>query len=430
MPSGTMLREPLCEGVNFSSVRDKKFRHNSLSINLITPLAGDTAAATALLSYLLRKGSKNYPDFTLLEQQLCELYGASLSSDVIKYGAYHIIRCSMTFVDDAYTLAGEVISDKCADLLGDMILCPKINDGVFDAADFLLEQQNLVDTIEAEINDKRAYAVNQCKGMMFAGTPLATPRYGTVAAAKKLTSAATARRYQEIIATAQIEITFVGCGDPAPALAKFRQLFDGMGRCPINPATLSLPITAGKVQQKSKTIEVAQAKLVLGLRAGALPDKAATDATKLMTTLYGGTPNSRLFTNVREKLSLCYYCAAGFDRPTGILLVDIGVEQKNRDKAQAAILAELKVLADGDFADKELAETKLACANGMRSTTDSLSAIESWYLVQILQGTNLSPEDEVAAMNAVTKKAVQEAAARVTLDSVYFLTGKEVPTDE
>ncbi|MEG2074662.1 MAG: insulinase family protein, partial [Angelakisella sp.] len=368
MSEKKLVRELIGDGVSFSSVRDEKFRHNSISIHMIAELSPEKAAATAILPFLLRKGSHKYPDFTLLEEQLCELYGASLDSDILRYGQYHIVSCGITFIDDGYTLGGEVISDRCADLLGDMVLSPKIDNGAFDAADFAVEQQNLIDTIEAEINDKRSYAINRCRDMMLSGTRLATPKYGTVEGAQALTPQAAAQRYLEIADTAQVEIMFVGCGDPTAAKEKFRSMFAKLKRHPATVPPETIVTAASEIKTLTQKMEVAQGKLCMGMRAGALPDKASVDATKLMTALFGGTTTSRLFLNVREKLSLCYYCAARFDRPTGTLMVDSGVEKKNKDKAIVAILEQLGELAQGKFTPQELRETKLACQNGIRSS--------------------------------------------------------------
>ena len=143
-----------------------------------------------------------------------------------------------------------------------------------------------------------------------------------------------------------------------------------------------------------------------------------------MTFLYGGSPFSRLFIHVREKKSLCYYCAARFDQDTGIITVDIGVEKENRDKAREAILEQLAAVAAGDFSGGELDSAKLSYVNSLRSIPDGLGSLEGWYLSQILRGTQVTPEEEAAAIRKVTREAVVEAAARVTLDTVYFLTSK------
>lgn len=47
-----------------------------------------------------------------------------------------------------------------------------------------------------------------------------------------------------------------------------------------------------------------------------------------MTDVFGGGPYSRLFMNVREKLSLCYYCSARLIRGKGIIVIQSGIEKK------------------------------------------------------------------------------------------------------
>lgn len=427
--NNSFTREELAPGVGFSSVRDTKFKHNTITINLIVPLSKETAAGYALLPSLLRKGSRTCPDFTKLEQTLCDLYGAALSGDVTKYGEYQILSASITSIDDRYTLAGEEISGRCADLLGDMVLDPNIVNDAFPEEDFRLEQQYLIDTIEAEINEKRGYALRKCRDAMCEGTRLAVPKYGTVADARALTPALAAAHYRRLIDTARVEILFTGCGDPQSAREKFRERFAALERHPAGFEPRPIVERAGEVRSLEERMEIAQSKLVLGMRPGDVSSRDKQDAMRMMTALYGGTPFARLFVNVREKLSLCYYCAARFDQATGILLVDIGVEKENREKAQKAILRELDAIAKGEFTDEELASTKLAYANSLKSVGDSLAATESWYLTQILRGRGESPEQELAAMDKVGRAQVEQAAAGVTLDTVYFLTSKEAKAD-
>lgn len=423
-------REELAPGVCFSSVRDLKFKHNAITVNLLVPLSQETAAGYAILPFLLRKGSRTCPDFTRLEETLCDLYGAALSADVSRHGEYQILSASITSIDDRYALEGEEVSGQCADLLADMVLDPNLVNGAFVEADFKLEQQFLIDTIESEINDKRSYALRQCKATMCAGSPLAVSHYGTVEAAQALTPVKAAEHYHRLIDTARVEILFTGCGDPAGARNTFQQRFAALIRHPHDHQPQPVVERAAQVKDLKEEMEIAQSKLVLGMRTGAGATRQEQDALKLMAALYGGTPFSRLFVNVREKLSLCYYCAARYDPATGILMVDIGVERENRQKAQEAILAELKVVAQGGFTDEELEATRLAYANSLRSVGDSLSATENWYFTQILHGRSDAPQDALAAMDKITRPQVEAAAAAVTLDTVYFLTGKEAPVHE
>ncbi len=418
-------RTPLGEGVFFTSIRDRKFKHNYISVSLLTPLEEETVTTNALLPHLMRRGTKNCPDFTQLERTLCELYGASLGVEVGKNGEQQILTCSIVGIDDRFALEGESVSAGCARLLGEMLLQPNITDGAFPEEDLRLERQNLIDTIEADINDKRTYTVNQCRALMNEGRRLAIPKYGWVEKAKAITAREAAARYSRLIDTAKIEIIFVGCGSPDSAREEFARLFGSLERHPAPFTPEPIVETAAAVKEKTVEMEIAQSKMALGFRTGRLENKAQVDATRLMSFLYGGSPFSRLFVHVREEKSLCYYCAARFDQVTSTMMVDIGVERENQPQAKAAILEQLEAIARGDFTDEELESARRSYINTLRSVPDSLSGLESWYLLQIILNANTTPEEEAADIARVTREDVIAAARKVTLDTVYFLASRE-----
>ena len=425
MSNQQVARYNLGDGIGFSSIRDEKFRHNGITINLIAPLSADTASVNAILPFIMRKSSGSYPDFTKLERHLCELYGASLSSDVIKYGNHHVLSFSILFIDDQITLDKEVISDKCADMLADMVLNPYLVNGAFETDDFELEKQNLIDTIESEINEKRRYAINQCRRMMFDGTSFALGKYGTVDQAKALTPQMAVDQYYKLIDTAKIEISFIGCGDSTKAMEKFREIFGKLDRHYMPITQEKIVVTPRNILEKTEEMDITQGKLVLGFRTPEIITDHQARTASLMTALYGGTSSSKLFLNVREKLSLCYYCAASGDRTTRAMIVDIGVESENKEKAQTAILNELEEMKKGNYTTEEIKETKLAIVNSLRGISDSISTMDSWFLVKILLGIETTPEEEIAGIEAVTPQDVQDFSRGINLDSIFFLTGKE-----
>lgn len=418
------VRVRLGNEVYFTSIQDPKFKHNLISINLLTPLEEETVTVNALLPFLLRRGSKSCPDFTELSKTLCELYGASLSADVMKIGERQVLSCAIVSIDDRFALDREDVTAGCARLLGEIVLSPNVTDGAFPREDLELERQNLIDSIEAEINDKRAYTVNQCRALMFEGSPLAIPRYGWVEKARAITPQMAAKQHARLLDTAKVEILFVGCGSPDSAREEFARLFGALDRRPVPFTPRPVVETAAAVREKTVEMEIAQSKMALGFRTGHLADQRETDAMKLMTFLYGGSPFSRLFVHVREEKSLCYYCAARFDQMTGATLVDIGVERENQPRAKAAILEQLDAVAKGDFTDEELESARRSYVNSLHSVPDSLSGLESWYLTQILLGRSDTPEEAAAAMGDITREEVVAAAQKVTLDTVYFLASK------
>ncbi len=420
-----LIRTALSRGVNLSVLSDPKFKHNRISVNLIVPLDAQTVSRYAILPFLLRKGSQSCNDFTQLNRRLDAMYGASLAADVGKSGGNQIITLGIKTLDDRFTLEGEDMVRQAAVLLRELVTEPLIEDGAFGREEFFLERQNLVDAIESLINDKRSYALAQCRMLMGRDDPAALFKYGTVAQAQALTPKEAAEGYRQLLDTAAIEIMFVGSGDPSAASEVMKKAFAGLTRNP-QPFTDARICAAGEeVLKKTEYLDVAQSKMVLGFCSDTRGDGAQQAAMRLMTALYGGTPSSKLFLNVREKLSLCYYCAARYDRSAAIMLVDCGVEKENIESAKKEILVQLDEIRNGSFEDETLENTRLQIKNSLRAVADYPGTLEEWYLSRILSDEIASPEEEMRALDAVTREQVIEAARQVRLDAVYLLTSKE-----
>jgi predicted Zn-dependent peptidase len=419
-------RKKIGESIHFTSISDPKFKHNRLSMNFIMPLDRETASENAVVPFILRKGCRECPDFTTLNARLEELYGASLNADVSKYGAYQILEVSIHGLDDRFALNNEKITREYASLLASVALEPKLDArGLFMESDVVSERQYVIDTIESLINEKRGYALSQCKQFMCEGEAHAVRRYGYREFAEKITASTAAEAYRRMLKTAAVEIIFTGSGSPKDAEELFRERLKGLRRDSFDYGQPPVVETAGAVRERTEIMELSQSKRVMGFRTGSISTPRQIKAARVFAALYGGTPFSKLFQNVREKLSLCYYCAARFDQATRLLTVDSGIEAQNKEKAQKEIEAQLDGIRAGNFTEEELHETKLLINNSIRASKDSLSSVESWYLTQILRGQEISPEEDIAEIAKITRDEIAEAAGKTTLDTVYFLTGDE-----
>ena len=413
--------EQIANGVYFNHIKDKRYKTNRISVNLTLPLDKKTATANALLPFILQKGYADCPDFTELNRKLDGLYGAYLDGGVKKLGDNQIITLAISSIDDEFALHGEEITKELSELLCGIVMKPNIIDGGFDPKDFDLEKQNLIDLIESEINEKRSYAISRAEQEMFCGKPAGVNRYGSIETAKTLTSRDVLLAYNSLLKSAQVEIMFVGCGDYNVTKNIFKSAWSGIVREDINVIKSNLLTDKRDVKEVTEKLSVAQSKMVLGFKTGQ-QSETEINAIRLMTSLYGGTPTSKLFVNVREKLSLCYYCAARYDRIKGVMLVDCGVENDNIEKARAAILEQLEGIKQGKITDTEIDYTRLSEKNKFKTVTDTTSGMESWYLAQRLSGTTTNPEDEAIAMEQVTKQDIINTANNMTLDTVYVLT--------
>lgn len=419
---GPFHRAAIAEGVSFSAVQDTKFKHNRLSVSMLMPLEEGKLSERAIVPYILRQGTRKYPDFTKLNERLSDLYGAALEANVDKFGSYQLLNLGMVGIDSRFAFDGEDMVKELADLLADILLDPYVENGAFSSKETELEKEYLKDTIEAEINDKRSYALMRCRSIMCQGEALALRKLGTIEEVEAITPESAYRAYQELLDKAQIEIMMSGCGDPEAAREAFRERFAGMERHPIAVDVKTCRKQPVKEQKDiSEEMDVKQGKLVLALHTDMNCSLEERTASRVAVALLGGTATSLLHTNVREKLSLCYYCAARLDTATGILMIDSGVEAENCDKTRDACLAQIEAMQKGEFEESLLLETQLFFKTAYRATGDSLGAMENWYLTNILLGNEESLEESLAACQKVTKEQIVAAVNKLKLDTVYRL---------
>lgn len=419
-------REKIAQNVYFSSVTDSRYKTNRISVNLMLPLRKETATANALLSSMLRKSGAEYENFMTISKKLSDLYGAYLDSDVLKIGENQGLSLYITAIDDRYALNHEPLTTECARLLCSLLLKPNIKNGAFNEKELEVEKQVLIDEIESEINEKRSYAVMQCSKSMCEGERFAIPRYGYKDDVPSITAESLVKTYQDAVSSALVEVFFTGCGSPDAAKKIFVDAFQEISRGEDYRLSTEVIREVKQVKEVTEQLDVAQSKLVLGFRAGSdISDNDKNLAALLMVAIYGSTPSSKLFLNVREKLSLCYYCAARYDRYKGILMVDCGIEAGNMRKAKNEILKQLEEMQNGNITADELHHALLAIKNGYRAVFDSTKSVETYYLGQIFSGTTYDPEEVLAQLEGITFEAVQNAAQRIKLDTVYFLTGEK-----
>ena len=283
-----------------------------------------------------------------------------------------------------------------------------------------LESKSLL-TLLTEINDKRTYAIIRANSSIYKNEPSAITAYGNRKGAEKLNPQMTYNQYKELLKTAQIEIMFVGGEDNKDAINKLKQAFSSLDREFIPNTFENLSPIKSQVCEVTEEMDVNQCKMVMAFKS----EYNNIYANRLMTTMLGGTAFSKLFTNVREKYSLCYYCAAGFVEGKGVLIVDSGVEYSNIPKAKEEILNQIKALATGDFTHDEMKNAVLSIAGDYKSNYDSTSDLASWYFIQSIRGDNYTPEQAIELLEKITREDIIESASALKLDTIYIMKGSE-----
>ena len=417
-----MIRTMLAEGVYLNYLPARKFKTSLLSAQFVTPIRKDTAAAHALLTAVLRRGTVSCPDMGVLSARLDRLYGARIDYTIRKKGENQCVGFVASFIDDSFVPGGERLLEPVASLLGELICDPVTVRGRFVPAYFESEKVNLIDAIRSILNDKLDYASSRLLQEMCAGEAYGIPRLGDEASAEKISLKKLYNVYTSLISGCRLELFYCGSAKLKRVEQAMLAAFATLPREAVQgiPATAEHPARQ-EVKYVEEVMDVTQGKLGMGFSCGS--DDSA--AILMGNTLFGGSSNSKLFMNVREKLSLCYYASSVYHRQKGIITVSSGIEFENYQKAYDEILAQLEAVRKGDLEDWELEGARSTLLNAYTSMNDSQSKLENFYLGQIATGHSESPEELAAQVREVTPERIFRAMESVQLDTVYFLKGKE-----
>jgi predicted Zn-dependent peptidase len=415
----------IADGVEGLFIENHRFSTTHISVNLYLPLKTETIAVNALLPYVLSSCCKEYPDFSALNLRLSELYGADVGGVAEKIGDTQVLKFfSFCVEDDLVPDAVNLTADACS-LLFSMIFEPSVKDGSFLEKDVERERRLTLEKIAGIINDKRAYAISKTVAEMYKGEAFGELKTGSFEAVQKVTGEDLFKAWQNIISTAKIRIQVVSKKLPEGLFEMLNEKLSGFNRRPIEVS----PTTPKKPNKEVKVIEekmdVSQGKLVMGFCTDIVGNDLDTAFLAIFADLFGGGPYSKLFKNVREKFSLCYYCAARPNRTKGYLLVDSGVEPKNAERAEKEILNQLEDIKNGNIEEEDLAASIRSIKDSLLCLNDSQAALDNWYSMR-LGSSPVSPEDYSAAVEKITLDDVIKAAKSYTLDTVY----KILPTDK
>ena len=419
-------RTELMPGVFLSHLRSDKFKTACMSVTLLTQLRRETAAMNAVIPFVLRRGTTRYGDMEQLSRRMDELYGAAVEPVVRRIGEIQCIGFYGSFPEPDYLPGGEaLLGDTCA-LMAQLLLDPATRGGLLLPQYVDSERKKLLDIIRSRMNDKRSYALTRCIEEMCCYEDFAVSRFGSESEAENIHYKKLTRHYRELIQTCPVEIFYCGKTDFKAVSAAMREAFSTMPRGEIDydiGTDLRMNAVEDHVRFVEEEMDVTQGKLVLGFRLGECMEEPDIPALYVFNAVYGSGATSKLFMNVREKLSLCYYASSAVYLHKGIMLVSSGIEFDKLDAARDEILAQLDSVRRGEITDDELRSAKMSVASDLRAVQDSLGELEGFYLSQALDGLDYGPAELAALAEDVTKEDVQAIAESIECDLIYFLKG-------
>ena len=412
----------IADGVRLHYLPLDKFKTNFMSVSFLAPLEPGTSAMNSLIPNILLRGSEKYPDMAEINKRLDHLYASGISTRCSKRGDVQVFELCADMLDSSYAIGGEDITSEMVGILAELIFHPVTVNGVFDPDYVESEKQNQIDAISGVVNNPAVFAYRRLIGAMCENERYRLTETGTIEETAACTPDGLYEHYTYALRHYPVEIFFVGRCDEKKLAASLSELFS-YPREPIKLPETEFIRAAETVKQVSEDMPVSQGKLVIGMRSGVGLYDREYPAAVMFNAVLGGTFTSKLFTNVREKMSLCYYCQSAFDAPKGLIIVQSGIEVDKKEIAETAIFEQLEAMKRGDFTGEELNSALLALIGGYSELSDSARGLEGWYLGRVVSGLDDDPDGMVERLKAVTRDEIIAAANRVTPDTVYFLRG-------
>ena len=407
----------LGNGIVFSQTYDKKFKNNLVTIRFVSKLDENISPKISLLFGILATSNNNIKSRTKLNG----LYDSTLKTFAYPFGDYLVAGMSVNFISDKYTIDNEKISDEAVKILLDCIFNPDVENKKFSDKYFKQAKSDLIETIKSEINDRQGYANIRANSFIYKDEPASIYENGTVEVVEKIKNEDLFEVYENLLRKSFIDISVVGDEENSAVNDLIFNALKNINR----PDNIKLKFFAPSPLKETpleitEKCDVNQCKMFMAFKT----DNNNLYAQKVMSVIFGGSTFSKLFINVREKMSLCYYCHAvigNIGECKGTMIVDSGIDKANIEKAKTEIIRQLKSIADGDFSDEMLENSKKALYNGFKSNYDSVIMINSWYYTQRLRGTEYSPDEANEIIKSVTREQIIDAAKSFKLDTVYVL---------
>ncbi|MCL2860700.1 MAG: insulinase family protein [Oscillospiraceae bacterium] len=412
------------EGINVHYIKTNQFKTNLIAIFLTKKLDKSIVTKNALIPAILVSGSKNMPSREDISKEMENLYGAELDCGVEKTGDNQILKFYIEALNNDYIITDENLLEECIEKILEVVFNPVLEDGIFKQEYINKEREKLKQLINSKIDSKDKYAQERCIEEMYKGLPYGLYKYGYVEELEDIMASELHEEYKNLINTAKIDI-FIS-GDFSEKIDLFIKENENIQK--LQPRTADFIVnnetTEKKEQQEIKIIEekaeVSQGKLIIGLDVMNNVE-GSRFAVSLYNVLLGGSPNSKLFQNVREAESLAYTVGSGYLRPKNNIIIRAGIEIDSYDKVIELIKKQIEDIKNGDITDEDIERAKRYVNFGIQSITEEQEVGITYYLGEELSGFCLSSEEYAQKINNVTKDDIIGVAQSIQVNTVYFL---------
>ena len=327
-------------------------------------------------------------------------------------------------LDNDYTLNKEDILQESINLLFDIAFNPLVEDGGFKEEYFNQEKMNLIKILNAKKDNKALYAKDRCIEEMFKNEPYGLYKYGYIEDLDGITAKSLYEYYNKMISECKIDIFVSGNIDEVTEIVTKNENIEKLQER--NPQYIVNKIEKKEEVQEKEIIEemdVTQGKIVIGLDLHLDNENQMYDVV-VYNAILGGTANSKMFQEVREKASLAYTAGSNYIRYKSNIFIKCGIEIKNYPKAMEIIKKQLEDMKNGVFTDEDMKNAKKGIISVIKSIDDEQDTQITYLFGHELTNITTTEEEYMEKIEKVTKEDIIKIAKSITINTIYFLKNK------
>ncbi len=413
----------LKEGIKLHTIKTDKFKTNLVAVFLTTKLNRENVTRNALISMMLRRGTRNMPSQEEISKKMEEMYGASFDCGLDKTGDNQVLKFYIESINDNFLpKQGENNLAKSIENIIEIVFNPYIENESFKKEYIDQEKKNLKHKIEGKIDNKARYAMDRCIEEMYKDEPFGLFKFGYIEDLENINENNLYDYYKELINSCKIDIFVSGnINDETIDIINKNELMKGI--LPRNPNYVVTSLVKKNKKEEeivTESMDVTQGKLLLGLDVNIDKEKLKYDAL-IYNSILGGSANSKMFQNVREKAHLAYVASSNYLRHKNNIFINCGIEISNYEKALELIRKQIDDMKNGNFTDKDIEDAKIGIIATVKTISDEQDTEVSYYFGQELSKNKTSVEEYISKIESVSKEDIIGVADKISINTIYFL---------
>ena len=415
------IEKTIKKGIKLHILNTDKFKTNLVAVFLTTKLEKETVTPNALISAILRRGTNNLKTQEEISKKLEELYGASFDCGIDKTGDNQVLKFYIQTINDDYIPQQEENMLKTSiENIFDIVFNPLTEKEGFKKEYVDQEKKNMKQRIEGRVDNKARYALDRCIEEMYKDKPYGLYKFGDVNSLENIDENNLYKTYKKLIDECKIDIFISGnINNEVEEIIKENENIKKLKErdAKYNTTSEKPEDKKGEVTEK---MSVTQGKLVMGLDLN-IQNEDEKYYTLVYNNILGGSANSKIFQNVREKASLAYSAGSSYFKYKNNIFINCGIEISNYEKAVELIKAQIEDMKNNNFTNEELENAKNSIIATIKTIDDEQDTLIIYYFGQELSNNKITIEDYIKKIEEIKREDILNIANKVEINTIYFL---------